>query len=761
MTPQSGARTTAYGAWASPISTDLLVAGAVGLSEVQADGDDLWWSEGRPEEGGRIQLVRRTPDGTSTDVLPDGFAARTRVHEYGGGAWRVHDRVLYFSNWSDQRLHRLDPGGAPVPLTPEGCRYADMDVAPDGTWLAAVREDHRGEGEAKNEIVRIDTTTGDEIVLVTGPDFVACPRVADWHRLRLAWTQWNHPDMPWDAAEVWVGVLDAEGGLSRAQRLAGGPDEWAAHPTWAGGRLWLTSDVDDYGELSNRSDGTVRRLVRREPWWRRLWAGMWSEGASAPERAAPVEGEPGHGRRFAEVYRWDGGDLEPVTFGIDGDVATPPWVFRMSRIVPDPEDPRQPGGPEGPPPADPDSLEWEPHGTVAVSRQGVDHLVRIDGDDGIELTTPYTAWSSLTPTAGGLAAVAASFASEPAIVVVRPPSRIEIGDSGEAVTSEDGHDMVPLASDAPRRLTMAVEAPRPGEVSIEVIRPPRDLGLAPEQISLPESIDFPSANGRTAYALFYQPTNPDHVGPDGERPPLLVDIHGGPTSAARSQFQLGVQFWTSRGFAVVDVNYGGSTGYGREYRDLLKGQWGVVDVEDCVAAATYLAERGDVDPDRLAIRGGSAGGFTTLAALAFHDTFAAGVSKYGVADLAVLARDTHKFESRYLDSLIGPWPEAEALYRERSPLFHADRISVPLLVLQGLEDEVVPPNQSELIVEALKANGVPVAYLAFEGEQHGFRKAETIVRAAEAELSFYGQVFGFDPPGVTDPVELTWSRSGP
>ena len=237
-------RTTPYGAWSSPITTDLLVAGAVGLHEVQADGEDLWWDEGRPKEGGRIQLVRRTPDGATTDVLPDGFAARTRVHEYGGGGWRVHEGVLFFSNWSDQRLHRLDPGVEPRPLTPEGCRYADMDVAPDGTWLVAVREDHRGEGEARNEIVRIDTTTGDETVLVTGPDFVASPRLTDWHVVRLAWTQWNHPDMPWDAAEVWTGVLDGTE-LTEAQRLAGGADEWASQPVWAGGRLWLTSDRDD------------------------------------------------------------------------------------------------------------------------------------------------------------------------------------------------------------------------------------------------------------------------------------------------------------------------------------------------------------------------------------------------------------------------------------------------------------------------------------------------------------------------------------
>jgi dipeptidyl aminopeptidase/acylaminoacyl peptidase len=644
MTPQSGARTERYGAWPSPITTDLLVAGAVGLSEVQADGDDLWWNEGRPEEGGRVQLVRRTPDGTTTDVLPEGFGARTRVHEYGGGAWRVHAGVVFFTNWADQCLHRLDPGGEPQPLTPEGCRYADMDVAPDGTWLVAVREDHRGEGEAVNEIVRIDTASGDEEVLVSGPDFVAAPRLTDQIGLWLAWMQWDHPHMPWDAAEVWIGELDAEG-LVEAERLAGGPGVWASQPTWSGdGSLWLTSDEDS---------------------------------------------------GFAELYRWDGGDqLEAVSRRSGGELAAPPWVFRTSRFVP-----------FGRPHVD------ERHAVAVRAQGGVDGLVRIDDGRLTPIATPYTAWSSLVPAPGGVAAVAAGPTTEAAIVAGSP---------------ED----------------------------LQVIRPPRDLGLRQDQISRPESIEFPSAGGRTAYALYYPPTNPDHVGPDGEKPPLLVDIHGGPTGAARSMFQLKVQFWTSRGFAVVDVNYGGSFGFGRAYRDRLQGQWGVVDVEDCVAAARFLAERGDVDPGRLAIRGGSAGGFTTLAALAFHDTFAAGVNSFGVADLAVLARETHKFESRYLDGLVGPWPEADALYRERSPLFHADGIRVPLLVLQGLDDEIVPPNQSEMIVDALKANGVPVAYLAFEGEQHGFRKADTIIRATEAELSFYGQVFGFDPPGITDDLVI-------
>ncbi len=369
MTGGSGARTTPYGAWSSPISTELLVAGAVGLHEVQADGEDLWWDEGRPAEGGRVQLVRRSPDGATTDVLPDDYAARTRVHEYGGGAWRVHDGTVYFSNWSDQRLHRLDPGGEPVPLTPEGCRYADMDIAPDGAWLVAVREDHRGAGEAKNEIVRIDTTTGEETVLVTGPDFVASPRVMEHGGMNLAWTQWNHPDMPWDAAEVWVAEIGDDLGLQQIEQLGGGSGVWASHPTWApDGTLWLTSD--------------------HLPWWADGSGTMHtSDGGGAP---APVrEGVP----RYACLYRWDGGELESVDTHPDGDIASPPWVFRMSTFVA--------GGTPG---------RDEPRGWVVVRRSGKDDLVHVDpfGARAVDIPTPYTAWSCLGPTPAGFVAVAAS-----------------------------------------------------------------------------------------------------------------------------------------------------------------------------------------------------------------------------------------------------------------------------------------------------------------------------------------------------------------
>ena len=276
----------------------------------------------------------------------------------------------------------------------------------------------------------------------------------------------------------------------------------------------------------------------------------------------------------------------------------------------------------------------------------------------------------------------------------------------------------------------------------------------PRYLSAGRPIDFPSAGGRRAFAFFYPPKNDDEQAPAGAKPPLIVKSHGGPTSAAEHAYDTGVQYWTSRGFAVVDVNYGGSTGHGRAYRESLRDRWGIVDVEDCAAAAEWLAARGEVDEQKLVIRGGSAGGYTTLAALAFRDTFAAGASHYGVADLAALARDTHKFESRYLDRLVGPYPERSDLYEERSPLSARDGFSCPVIFFQGAEDRIVPPNQAESMVEALRAKGVPVAYLLFPGEQHGFRRAENIVRALEAELSFYGQVLGFEPAGGVERVEI-------
>ena len=642
-----------YGGWLSPIDTDLLLSSAVGLSEVRADGIDVWWAEMRPSEGARVQMVRRSAAGSTQDVLPEDFAARTRVHEYGGGAWAVHDGTLFFTNWSDQRLYRFVPGGRPeavsIEAEPGALRYADHRVSPDGRWVVSVREDHRGEGEAVNELVVLSTDGGDERVLVTGADFVSFPRLSPDGTV-LAWTQWDHPRMPWDGTELWVAPFDPDAGMiDDAWAVAGGPDESVFQPEWS-------------------PDGVLHVVSDRTDWWNLYrFAGA---GAPGPE---------------AELVA-----VAPLA----AEVATPQWVFGMSRYA----------------------FVGDGRIICAYARDGLDEVGVVDsGAEAIRpLDLPFTAVTSVQPSPvhGAVLAIAASPDAEAAIVTID------------------------------------------GDGAVETLREPRDLGLDPVLLARPESIDFSTSGGRTAHGLFYAPNNPEAVGPDGERPPLLVLIHGGPTSAARPQLQLGIQYWTSRGFAVVDVNYGGSVGYGRPFREQLRGQWGVVDVDDCVAAARHLAEAGRVDHDRLAIRGGSAGGYTTLAALAFHDVFSAGMSQYGVADLSALAADTHKFEFRYLDGLVGPWPEAEAVYRERSPINHTDGFDRPLLVLQGLEDEIVPPNQSEMIVDALRARGVPVAYLTFEGEQHGFRQAETIRRAVEAELSFYAQVWGIDLADDIEPLEV-------
>ncbi|ALE74417.1 peptidase S9 [Pseudonocardia sp. EC080625-04] len=659
-----------YGSWPTPVTSELVVTAAVRLGDVRpdgapgAEGTGVIWAEGRATEGGRIQLVRRTDDGTRTDLLPDGANARTAVHEYGGGAWWLHagsPGVVWYVEWADQRLYRLDRGAAPVALTPEpdvprGDRYADGDVAPDGSWLVAVREHHPSAGcpatDVVNEIVRLDARepSAPEVV-VTGPDFVAAPRISP-DGATLAWLSWDHPSMPWDDVELTV--RDLASGVDVV--VAGGPGESVTEPQW-------------------QPDGSLTFLSDRTGWW--------------------------------NLYRWmPGEDIEPLV-RTDAEIGVPGWSLGGSRYT----------------------LLDDGRVVFARSSHGFDALaVRELNGQISELDTPFSAIGSVR--ADGPHAV---------VCVAGSP------------TAEPGvHRVVPAPA----------SAGEPGAAGVQTLRPPRDLGLHPETISVPEPIQFLSSDAagspRTGYALYYPPLGMGDA-PEGELPPLLVVIHGGPTGSAVPVLAVGVQYWTSRGFGVVDVDYGGSTGYGRAYREQLKGAWGLVDVADCLAAARTLADTGRVDPQRMAIRGGSAGGFTTLAALAREDTpFSAGADHFGVADLAALAADTHKFESRYLDGLVGPWPGARDVYTERSPLTHVDAFSTPLIVLQGDEDAIVPPNQSEMIVDALRERGVPVAYLLFAGEQHGFRKAENIRRALDAELAFYGRVFGFGLPpeeGI-EPVEI-------
>ena len=638
--------TLPHGSWPTPITSELVVRAAARLGEVCVDGTDVWWSEGRPAEAGRSVIVRRSADGTTTDVLPAPFNARTRVHEYGGGSWTVSAGVLWFTNFADQRLYRLDPGSdtpvpvSPEPATPAGERHADLGVTDAG--LLAVRETHATGGRAAdviNEIVRVAPDGATE-VLVSGPDFVSDPRPGPDGA--LAWLQWNHPDMPWDAAQLLVRAADGTETV-----VAGGAGESVVQPVWTpdGSLLFLSDRTDLWCLYRRRPDGTVDLVV-------------------------------------------DAGC----------DIAGPQWIFGQSRYA----------------------LLPDGRLVLAYARAGADRLAVRDDDGLRELDLPYAVFRYVTAADGAVVCVAAGPSSEP--VVLRVPV--------------DGGDP-------------------------EVLRPARDLGLDPAWFSEPEHVTFPTEDRGTgiaeAHALVYPPTNLEATAPDGERPPLMVVVHGGPTAAATSALNLEVQYWTSRGFCVADVDYRGSTGYGRRYRDALQGRWGILDLDDVVACARFLADAGRVDPARMAIRGGSAGGYTTLAALSLRaGVFTAGASHYGVADLGALAAETHKFESRYLDGLVAPWPEGRAVYDERSPINHVDALDTPLAVFQGDEDEVVPPGQAEMIVAALREKGVPHAYLLFEGEQHGFRKAENIRAALDGELSFYAQVWGFDLPadeGIT-PIEV-------
>jgi dipeptidyl aminopeptidase/acylaminoacyl peptidase len=683
-----------FGSWPSPITAELIVSQSVSIGEAAVGMVDVWWAEARPEEGGRVQIVRHRPGGERVDVLPEGFAARTRVHEYGGGAWWLHQADLVFSNWADQRLWRLDAGADhPFPLTPEpahdhGDRYADGRFTADGRWVVCVRERHPaptgGDGgggteggqpaEPANEIVAVWSRPRGEIdepiVLVSGADFVAAPRVSPDGR-HLAWFQWHHPDMPWDGTELHVAEIhtDPDGerriSLGPSVVVAGSRTEAVTQPEWT-------------------DDGALLFLSDRTDWWnlyRLDPAQVESALAGGPEAPAP--------------------DPNPVAV-IEAEIGLPHWQFDESRYA----------------------VLDDGRILVAYARDGLDHLgvVAAGGSEVVGLRSPFTALSSLRPFGAGAVLVGASPTSEAVVAVVDVP--LEVAPDGST------------------------------EVSVGVLREPRDLGVHPAHFSVPEPIRFATTGDRFAHALYYPPTHPEHDGPEGEAAPLIVLSHGGPTSAARPQLNLAVQYWTSRGFGVVDVNYGGSTGYGRGYRRRLIGEWGIVDVDDCVAATRLLVDRGDADRDRLVIRGGSAGGFTTLCALAFREVFAAGCSRYGIGDLEALARDTHKFEARYLDSLVGPYPQRRDLYVERSPIHNTDELDCPLILLQGADDAVVPRSQSEAMIEALEANGQPYAYLVFEGEQHGFRKAETIRRALEAEAYFYSRIFGFELADEVEPVEI-------
>lgn len=617
----------------------MIVAETVGLGRIVIDGEDIYWIETRPMEGGRYVIMHWSPGGQVADVIPSPFNARTLVHEYGGGSFVIANGAIYFSNFSDQCLYHQTSGSQPRPITPEAnLRYADGVI--DHRWgrMICVREDHTNTtGEVVNSLVGINLNGSDGgQVLVSGNDFYSSPKLNP-DGSHLAWLTWNHPNMPWTGTELWVGEIMEDGSIGQTEQVAGGIDESIFQPEYS-------------------PDGTLYFVSDRTGWW--------------------------------NLYRWCDGRIEPLC-EMEADFGVPQWLFGMSTYT----------------------FESASRIICCYSQQGIWHLASLNTQTGEleKIKTPYTSISFLQASSG---------------------QAVFLGGS-------------PTEFNSVIRLDLSTQ-------KLKVLRRSSKTMVDTDYLSMPQTVDFPTEQGLTAHAFFYLPKNCNYAAPPNERPPLLVMSHGGPTGATSSTLNLMIQYWTSRGIAVVDVNYGGSTGYGREYRHRLQGQWGIVDLNDCVNSVRYLVARGEVDPNRLAIRGGSAGGYTTLCALTFRDIFKAGASYFGLSDLEIFVKDTHKFESHYLDWLIGSYTEHRDLYRERSPINSIERLSCPVIFFQGLDDKIVPPNQAEMMFEALREKGLPVAYVPFEGEQHGFRCAQNIKRALDSELYFYSKIFGFD---LADPVE--------
>ncbi|EFE66027.1 acyl-peptide hydrolase [Streptomyces viridosporus ATCC 14672] len=639
----------AYGEWPSPI--DAATAAAHDGSPEYAGfvGDEVWWTEPRPAEGGRRTLVRRHSDGTEESVLPAPWNVRSRVIEYGGRPWAGTARdgrpLVVFAHFADQRLYRYEPGGEPRPLTPvspvgQGLRWAEPVLLPERGEVWCVLEEFTGEGPSDVRrvlaAVPLDGSAAEDrgAVRELSDDrhrFVTGPRLAPDGR-RAAWLAWDHPRMPWDGTELLLADVTPDGTLRDVRTVAGGPEESVAQVDWThDGRLLYASD--------------------RTGWWN-----LYRDG----EALCPREEEFG-GPLWKLGSRW----FAPLDSGL----------------------------------------------IAVVHGRGAAALGVLDPETG-EVVDAAGPWTEFTPT---LAAH-----GERVVAVGAGP--------------RSAHEVVELDT-------------RTGRA--RVIGSAHQDAVDPAYYPEPYSRTFTGPDGREIHAHVHPPHHPGCAGPADEKPPYVIWAHGGPTGRSPLVLDLEIAYFTSRGIGVAEVNYGGSTGYGRAYRDRLRGQWGVVDVEDCAAVALALADEGTADRERLAVRGGSAGGWTTAASLTTTDVYACGTIIYPVLDLTGWGTgETHDFESQYLEGLIGPRAEVPERYEERSPVARADRLTAPFVLLQGLDDVICPPVQCERFLARLAGRGVPHAYLAFEGEGHGFRRAETMIRALEAELSLYAQVFGLKVPDV-------------
>ncbi|MBD3420641.1 MAG: prolyl oligopeptidase family serine peptidase [Chitinivibrionales bacterium] len=625
----------------------MLAAGSLGLYEVRLDGDDVYWIERRPEDKGRCVLVKQSPDGSRRDVLPDDHSVRTTVHEYGGGAYTVRDRNIFYVNQYDRGVYRLTPDlTSTLVYKNDTCRFADLEYDAQRNRIICVCEDHAAAlSEPRNTIVALDLDGGGPATLAEGCDFYSNPRLGS-DGARLACLGWNHPNMPWDGTELIVSEIGDGGEVVSRQCIAGGSDVAVFQPEWSG-------------------DGTLYFVSDQTGWW--------------------------------NLYQWDGSAASALC-PREAEFGLPQWVFGMR--------------------------------TYAVV-------------NAVQIVAAYKQEGNWNV----------------GIVDVREKRLRQVNLPLTEIEYVNGSATRIFCIGASPKMSRSIFAFTIGNADLSTVKQSAVIDVDDGYLSNPETFTFPTEKNLHACAHFYPPQNREYRGPDSALPPCIVISHGGPTGAAQTSLNLGIQFWTSRGFAVVDVDYGGSTGYGKAYRQRLDGAWGVVDVQDCINAVLSLAREGKIDTGRLIIRGSSAGGFTTLCALTFHDVFRAGCSRYGIGDLEALVGNTHKFESRYEQRLIGPYPERRDTYRTRSPVHHTERLSSPCILLQGRQDKIVAPAQAESMVAALKDNGIPVAYIAFENEQHGFRQAQTIVRAATAELYFYAKVFGFALAEDIDPVPIMNSEN--
>lgn len=610
-----------FGTWDSPISAQQASASVLAFQDVVVDGEAIYWSEMRPQEGGRYAIMKASEQGPK-EMLPAPWNARTRVHEYGGASFTAHQGIIYFIHFADQRLYRLADDEIAA-LTPPGIRLAECKMTPYG--IIAIAESHQDNGEPKNFLALVHLATGEVAPLAQGDDFYSSPAL-NQDFTQIAWISWKHPNMPWDDTQLWVANINQQG-LSAVRRVdASNENQAFFQPQW-----------NKKGELVVASD--------KNNWW--------------------------------NLYQVVGDKLE-ILFSVESEIGQPLWTLGAS------------------------TWTFLPDNSIACTffQNGKNHLFIYKNHQLTPLTLPYNHFAQIRAHQDNVVCIAGS--------PNKATAMLKIGPFGE----------------------------------FEILRENVALNIDATYLSQPKHITFPSHEGRLAHAYFYPPCNKDFQGLPGTKPPLIVKSHGGPTANCGVNLNLDIQYFTSRGFAVVDVNYAGSSGYGRQYRKSLEGNWGIFDVQDCQACALYLAEQGLVDKNKLAITGGSAGGYTTLAALAFTKTFHVGASLYGVSDLAALAEETHKFESRYLDKLIGPYPQEKSTYQQRSPLYHIDTISAPIIFFQGDEDKIVLPNQAQMMVEALQAKGIPTKYILFQGEQHGFRKAENRIQVLEQQKQFYLRAFG-------------------